>query len=147
MIYLLIKTNKKRVNLQPRQGRKESLVISDRMNVNYTFLLAFLFLCLALPCKAKTYLGAGGTSCKEYLNYKRELPVAAQAIDFWILGYISGLNFANYSTTKVDLLIDKSSTDILGFVKGYCSAREQKTLNNAANEYYVQAAKVVPKQP
>ena len=65
------------------------------------------------------------------------MPEIGTAIDLWVLGYISGLNFLTYSTKKVDLLANESSTSVIGFIQGYCSANTKMTLNNAANEYWI----------
>ena len=46
-----------------------------------------------------------------------------------------------YSRYKTDLLINQSYKDVIGFVNGYCSANDKQTLNNAANEYWVQIVK------
>lgn len=49
---------------------------------------------------AKTYLGSGGTSCAEYMAIKQALPDTGKAIDLWLLGYVSGLNFYAYANKK-----------------------------------------------
>lgn len=90
---------------------------------------------------AKTYLGSGGTACAEYMAIKQALPDAGKAIDLWLLGYVSGLNFYAYANKKTDLLANQSAADVIGFVQGYCSVNGNKTLNNAANEYWVQISK------
>ena len=96
---------------------------------------------LAPAAVAQSYLGSGGTTCGEYLKIKQGLPAVAQAIELWVLGYVSGLNMSAYSNYKTDLLNKQSNSDVIGFVNGYCAANEKRTLNNAANEYWVQIVK------
>lgn len=103
------------------------------------------FLCVAIAivgaavpsANAKTYIGPGGRSCSEYLEFTRSAPDMADSIDLWILGYVSGLNFMTYSVKKVDLLRAQEYRDVISFVKGYCSTNPEKTLNNAANEFWI----------
>ncbi len=103
--------------------------------------LAVLIFALSDVTQAKIYLGSGGTSCGEYMTIKQVLPDAGKSIDLWLLGYVSGLNFYAYATKKADLLANQSAADVIGFVQGYCSANRDKTLNNAANEYWFQISK------
>ena len=106
------------------------------------FIVAVVFIStLAPPAVAQSYLGSGGTTCGEYLKIKYGMPDVAQAIELWVLGYLSGLNMSAYSNYKTDLLNKQSSSDVIGFVNGYCSANDKRTLNNAANEYWVQIVK------
>lgn len=105
------------------------------------FLIFVTTISISSSAFAKTYIGAGGTTCGEYISSKKSLPGVAQAIEFWILGYVSGLNFITYATREVDLLSNQSSNEIIGFVQGYCSTNTEKSLNNAANEYWVQLSK------
>jgi hypothetical protein len=105
------------------------------------FFLAVLGFALSSEIQAKTYLGAGGTSCGEYMTIKRAFPDTAERIDLWLLGYVSGLNFSVYVTKNLDLLANQSAADVIGFVQGYCSVNSNKTLNNAANEYWFQRGK------
>ncbi len=102
--------------------------------------LALLLGLVAPGSHARTYLGSGGTKCADYLGIKDALPDVGKGIDLWVLGYLSGLNMALYSTKQVDLLADASAADIIGFMQGYCSNNERATLNNAANEYWVRRA-------
>ena len=100
-----------------------------------------LMIAFASPVIGKTYLGSGGTSCGEYLRVKKTLPDVAQAIELWLLGYVSGLNMSTYSMYANDLLINQTNNDVIVFVNGYCATNEAKTLNNAVNEYWVQIVK------
>jgi hypothetical protein len=87
---------------------------------------------------ARTYLGSGGTTCAEYIAIKQALPDIGRAIDLWLLGYVSGLNFYAYANKQVDLLGNQSAHNVISFVQGYCAINGDKTLNNAANEYWIQ---------
>ena len=108
----------------------------------FSVLLLVLLLLQTTPSLAKTYLGSGGTSCSEYSSIKKTMPEIGTAIDLWVLGYISGLNFLTYSTKKVDLLTNESATSVIGFIQGYCSVNTKMTLNNAANEYWIHLAEL-----
>ncbi len=90
---------------------------------------------------ANTYIGPGGSSCSDYVKLKQRLPDAASYIELWVLGYISGLNFYLYANKNIDLLARQTSADIVGFLQGYCSANGDSTINNAANEYWIQLSK------
>ena len=114
------------------------IAISKRCKATY---LAALIAASSPVALAKTYLGAGGSSCAEYMAIKQALPGAGKAIDLWLLGYVSGLNFYAYANKKIDLLGNQSAADVIGFVQGYCSVNGSKTLNNAANEYWIQISK------
>ena len=110
-------------------------------NFSHFIVAVVLISSLASAAAAQTYLGAGGTSCGEYIQFKQSSPENATAVDFWVLGYVSGLNMLGYSRYKTDLLINQSHKDVIGFVNGYCAANDKRTLNNAANEYWVQIVK------
>ena len=107
-------------------------------------LVAFVFAVLAAtsgdPTRAQAYIGSGGTSCAEYQAIGQQNPDASQAIDLWILGYLSGLNMMTFSSRKVDLLSGVAYRDVSGFIRGYCAGNPSKTLNNAANEFWFQLA-------
>ena len=104
-------------------------------------LLATLVVAWSPMALAKTYLGSGGTSCAEYMAIKQALPDVGKAIELWLLGYVSGLNLYAYAQNKTDVLANQSAADVIGFVQGYCSVNENRTLNNAANEYWFQISK------
>ena len=107
------------------------------------FSVITLSLFVVTPVTARTFLGSGGTTCGDYFQIKRVVPDAAKGIDLWLLGYVSGLNFMNYASRKIDLLQQQDSRDVLSFVSGYCSTNPEKTLNNAANEYWIQLSQPV----
>ena len=110
-------------------------------NFSHFIVAVGLISALAPAAAAPTYLGAGGTNCGEYIQFKQSSPENATAVDFWLLGYVSGLNMLGYSRYNTDLLINQSHKDVIGFVNGYCSVNDKRTLNNAANEYWVQIVK------
>lgn len=87
-----------------------------------------------------TFLGAGGTTCAQYAQIRPQFPEIGKGVELWILGYLSGVNFAVYSTKGVDLLADQSRENVLSFIDGYCAMNSTRTLNNAANEYWFQLA-------
>jgi|CXWL01.1.fsa_nt_gi hypothetical protein len=105
-----------------------------------TFALAMM-LTGSISAGAQTYLGSGGTSCREYMSYVSTQTPVAQGMELWALGYVSGLNMASYATIKIDRLIKEKSNAIVGFARGYCSANPEKTLSNALNEYWFQLAR------
>lgn len=117
--------------------RGDAMFHSGRRRLLLAWILQIACCTATAPAEARTYLGSGGTACAEYINIKQALPEAGQGIDLWLLGYVSGLNFMNYITKKIDLLENQKSGDVIGFIQGYCSTNPKKTLNNAANEYWI----------
>ena len=109
-----------------------------RNGITFVLLMAVISIkCVA----AGTYLGAGGATCAYWAEVRRDYPAGKVAVELWLLGYVSGLNFALYSDRGIDLLENQSRESVLGFVEGYCATNPGRTLNNAANEYWVQRMK------
>ncbi len=97
------------------------------------FIVCLLTLSVAV---ANTQLGAGLTKCSRYNELSTQAPLAAQAIDSWTLGYLSGVSFVWHTAKGVDLLADQNSEKIVAFVQGYCKASPAKSVGEAANEYW-----------
>lgn len=94
------------------------------------------FLASTTPICAKTQLGFGLSPCGQYNQLRQQAPEIGHAFDAWILGYLSGVNFIVYTSRGVDLLAAENSEKIIGYIQGYCSANPNKTVTEAANEYW-----------
>lgn len=96
---------------------------------------------------AQTYLGSGGTVCKDYLQIKKTTPEVGLGIDLWIAGYLSGLNFSNsiyskiYQNSNQDVLKGANILEIISYIEGFCSSDDRKTINNAANDLWIKLKK------
>ena len=92
---------------------------------------------------AATYLGSGGTTCNQYMEYKKSQPDVSSGIDLWLLGYLSGMNFMSAIATEKfynidqDLLKTFDAKTLLFFINKYCSKNGSNTLNNAANDLFL----------
>lgn len=106
------------------------------MNLRSAVPLTFLLL-LSCDCIAGgTYLGAGGATCAYWAQQRQQDPKIALMVDLWLLGYVSGLNFAMYVEHQIDLLEHESRENVIRFVEGYCASNQNGTMNNAANAYW-----------
>jgi hypothetical protein len=94
--------------------------------------------CLASPVSApaQTQMGHGLAPCNVYVRSLNNEPLISQSFEAWVIGYVSGLNFALYVTKGVDSLADQNSREIISFVEGFCRSNPSKTVTNAANAYW-----------
>jgi len=83
-----------------------------------------------------TQLGYGLTTCGQYNQLRKQDPVIETIFNAWVLGYLSGVNFIVHTTKGVDFLANENADKISGFIKGYCAANPEKTVTEAANEYW-----------
>lgn len=108
--------------------------------ISFVFRSAVGFFTLINLAYANTQLGAGLTRCNQYVQFTQQAPEISRAIDFWVLGYLSGVNFIIHTSTNVDLLTDQNSERIIAFIQSYCKASPSKTVSEAANEYWFNLA-------
>lgn len=85
---------------------------------------------------ANTQLGLGLTKCGQYIQLRQQNREFGRAFEAWVLGYLSGVNFVVHTSKGVDLLADQSAEKVSSFVDGYCRARPDKTVTEAANEFW-----------
>jgi hypothetical protein len=93
-------------------------------------------------------LGAGGTSCSQYLRAARYSDILYHQASNWMLGYVSGLSEAMRVPGQASPLDGLSGDQILRSATQYCEANPTSTIANAANVWYAAAPKpaAAPKQ-
>jgi hypothetical protein len=99
-------------------------------------LLGAALITTATPAAAQTYLGAGGVSCDEYVEMRRTGDAIGRSVDQWLLGYVSGLNFAMKAVRQVDPLIATEGSQVVSYVTRYCAANRGAQVVKAANDFY-----------
>lgn len=87
--------------------------------------------------RAQTYIGSGGTPCGMFTKSlaDKNFPVVL-ALTQWVEGYVSGLSLYWGVSRGGDLLARLPDNSAAKFLLGYCAANPEKTLTNAANEWW-----------
>ena len=96
-----------------------------------------VFLLTTDMAQARTQLGSGGVTCGNYLKLKQIKPAERTAIESWILGLLSGLNYSRYLIRKGDLLSDKDPDQVLAWVSNHCEKNPQKDIGSATLDYWI----------
>lgn len=77
--------------------------------------------------------GAGAVSCKVYLDEWADSEAASSLMNTWAAGYLSGLNWATYMSSKQlvrDLPDEKTVTR---FVDGWCAVNQKNYVFEGLN--------------
>jgi hypothetical protein len=100
-------------------------------------LLAVLVLLVgATEARAQKWIGAGGTSCADFLAWERKSREVKQGMQLWVLGYLSGLNMATYAAKRMDVIAGLTTPQVDMFLDRYCAVNPSHTLNDAANDLW-----------
>lgn len=99
-------------------------------------LLGAALLVSGASAQAQTYLGAGGYNCGALGKLAASHDPLVTSIQHWLLGYVSGLNMIWKAVRGTDRLVHSDGQEVASYVMQYCRANPQKTLSNAANDYF-----------
>jgi len=106
--------------------------------MNRTSFLSILFvlgLMHTLPAAARdmdeqyAVFGVGAENCADYLVARDRGGAAERWYHHWLAGYLSAVNNAGASTFNI--LGDKTMSDILDWLEGYCAANPNVNFANA----------------
>ncbi|WP_455234415.1 hypothetical protein [Thiogranum longum] len=73
--------------------------------------------------------GAGAENCAAYLVARDRRGTAERWYHHWLAGYLSAVN--NAAANTYNILGEKSMTDILDWLEGYCTANPNINFSNA----------------
>lgn len=85
---------------------------------------------------AQTYIGPGNIGCEKFSSLVAANSSTAQSIDYWIRGYVSGLNAAWKGVKGTDALLNVDPAQVSLYMLQYCEANPRKNVLNAANDYF-----------
>ena len=101
------------------------------------FLTTALIAILLIPrAQAQTYFGPGNVTCDKFLAWAEGNNPIANSIDYWLRGYLSGLNAGWKVMRGTDPLINVDSKEVTLYVIRYCEANLRKNILNATNDYF-----------
>jgi len=85
---------------------------------------------------AQTYFGPGNVLCEKFTALASDNNPTATSIDYWLRGYLSGLNAAWKGVKGTDRLINVDSKQVSLYALRYCDANPRKNVLNAVNDYF-----------
>jgi hypothetical protein len=86
--------------------------------------------------QAQTYIGPGSVACAKFSSLAADNNPDAIYIDYWLRGYVSGINAAWKGVKGTDPLLNVEPMRVSLFVLKYCDANPSKNVLNAVNEFF-----------
>jgi hypothetical protein len=98
--------------------------------------LAFAFAFLPHQAAAQSAHGVANTTCQQFNRAARANDILYIQASNWLLGYVSGMNSALKASGSTSAVIALGNDELMNSAGRYCDANPQKTIANAAAEWY-----------
>lgn len=80
--------------------------------------------------------GVANTTCGQFNRAARMNDILYVQSSNWLLGYVSGMNSALKASGNSQVVVTMSNDELMNSAGRYCDANPQKTIANAAAEWY-----------
>jgi hypothetical protein len=98
--------------------------------------VAFAIALLPHEAASQSAHGVAGTTCAQFNRAARASDMLYVQASSWLLGYVSGMNAALKASGNPNAVITLSNDELMKSAGSYCDANPQKTIANAAAEWY-----------
>jgi len=102
----------------------------------FAALLAFAVALIPREAASQSVHGAAGTTCQNFNRAARMNDILYVQASNWLLGYVSGMNSALKASGNSQVVVTLNNDELMNSAGRYCDANPQKTIANAAAEWY-----------